>query len=188
MKRSDAEADNLSQLPSLMIRVDEIPGAGLESSLTADVGECKAIADALELVSLDRLTFTYALKRQEGARVRLKGRLQAACEQRCVVTLDPVGAEISEEVEIDFWPPDQLLLLEEQAGDDMVDIPLEGPEPIVDGAIDLGHLAYEILASNLEPFPRKTGASFAWEGAEPSPSTEPGGPFAALQALRKNRK
>ncbi len=54
------------------------------------------------------------------------------------------------------------------------------PEPIIDGQIDFGLIAYETLAIGLEPYPRKAGVEF-------EPPAEPegfGSPFAALKALK----
>lgn len=187
MKKTDSVRDDSSPLLTQPIRADEVSSAGIENQIVASPEECAAIAQALDLVSLDSLVFSYTLKRLGDGKIRLKGQLQAACQQRCVISLDPVEAVISEQAEIEFWPPEQLSLLEEQAGEDGVDIPLDGPEPIIDGEIDPGQLAYEIFASGLEPYPRKSGAEFEGVGADALPETEKDGPFAALQVLKSKR-
>ncbi len=56
------------------------------------------------------------------------------------------------------------------------------PDPIVNGRIDLGALAAEILVLSLDPYPRKPGAAFADptpEAAEPPEAS----PFAMLRDL-----
>ena len=62
----------------------------------------------------------------------------------------------------------------------------EWPEPIKEGRIDLGPLIYETLATSLEPYPKREGASFEWsqEGEERNldPRTNP---FAALGELKR---
>jgi hypothetical protein len=56
---------------------------------------------------------------------------------------------------------------------------------VVDGKIDLGPVIYESLATALEPYPRKPGASFEWsQDLREGPDTEESGPFAALAALK----
>jgi hypothetical protein len=56
---------------------------------------------------------------------------------------------------------------------------LDGPEALVDGAVDLGALAIEFLILGLDPYPRKEGAVF-----QQPPDIEPEpGPFAALAGL-----
>lgn len=187
MKKTDSARENFPLLLSQPIRADGVPAAGIERRLEASAEERAAIAEALDLADLDSLVFTYTLERVEVGKIQLRGELQAVCRQHCVVTLDPVEAKISEQSEIDFWPQDQLALLEEQADEDGVDIPLDGPEPIVDGVIDPGLLAYEIFASNLDPYPRKPGAEFKAVEADPAPDKEKVSPFAALQVLKDKR-
>ena len=56
---------------------------------------------------------------------------------------------------------------------------LDGPEALVDGAVDLGALAIEFVILGLDPYPRKAGAVFQPpQDLKPEP-----GPFAALAGL-----
>jgi hypothetical protein len=187
-KDTAAPKVEISGLPERDVRVEDIPHGGVEGQLVAGAKECAAIAQALDLVSLDKLVFDYRLKPLGGGRVALSGLLEAACVQSCVITLDPVSAEISEQVEIEFWPPEELLAVEEQAGEEGAEIPFEGPEPLADGAVALGQIAYEVLASSLDPYPRKEGVSFDWKDTDSEAVEGAGGPFAALEALRKDKK
>jgi uncharacterized metal-binding protein YceD (DUF177 family) len=68
---------------------------------------------------------------------------------------------------------------------------LEGDEPDIvnGGAIDLGELAAEELALNLDPYPRKPGAELAAELGSVQPENEQrsgDSPFAALRKLVKS--
>ena len=55
------------------LRVDDI-GNGEEGAIQASPAECHAIAQMLDLVAVERLDFTYHLRRQAGAQIALKGR------------------------------------------------------------------------------------------------------------------
>ena len=57
---------------------------------------------------------------------------------------------------------------------------------VIDGRIELGGLLYETLATGLDPYPRRAGASFEWTESpdEAASATAPGSPFAALSRLR----
>ena len=55
------------------------------------------------------------------------------------------------------------------------------PEPIVDGAIDLGGITLEFLALALDPYPRKPGASFESSAGDTGIES----PFAALAKLKR---
>jgi uncharacterized metal-binding protein YceD (DUF177 family) len=102
--------------------------------------------------------------------------------QRCVITLDPFPVELAFALERFF--------IAEGARHDHVE-ELEGDEPdIVSGdAIDLGELAAEELALNLDPYPRKPGAELAAElqAVQPENVQETAdSPFAALKKLVKS--
>ena len=88
-------------------------------------------------------------------------------------------------VEIEFWP--EGLLDAPKGGEEAASvIALDAPEPIVGGRIDLGRVAYEALATSLDPYPKREGASFDWSQEEPGEA--PGGktgPFAGLAALKR---
>ena len=61
---------------------------GERIDLVADEAEREGIAKRLGLLSLDRLEANAALER-DGAKVRVRGRVRAALEQRCVASGDP---------------------------------------------------------------------------------------------------
>jgi hypothetical protein len=105
-------------------------------------------------------------------------------EQTCVVSLDPVENDVEELIDVTFAPPDQISAMpksvQKEQGDD-AEIP-DLPEPIVNGAIDLGKLATEFLVLGIDPYPRKPGAAFAAPETPPDPDEHP---FAALRALKE---
>lgn len=181
--RSDGGA-----LLSRVVRVQDVPAGGLAGRLEADAGERAAIAEQLDLVALDALALTYELTPIGSGRLRLTGTLSADGTQRCVISLEAVPAAISEPVNMEFWPLEALRSLEQAHSGDAVELALEGPEPIEGAEIDLGQLAYEILAASLDPYPRKAGAAFVWEGAAEGGDTAGAGPFAALKALKQRDK
>jgi len=99
-----------------------------------------------------------------------------------VVTLDPVQAVLDVPVEAEFWP--QALIDGLEKSTETHEGALDWPEPIKDGKIDLGPLIYETLATSLDPYPKREGASFDWSqerGEGPAGSS----PFAALDVLRR---
>jgi hypothetical protein len=98
------------------LRVDDI-GDGEEGAIQASPAECHAIARVLDLVAVERLAFTYRLRRQAGARIALKGTLQAAATQTCIISLEPVESVLDVPVEMEFWPLPLIEELNRQAED-----------------------------------------------------------------------
>lgn len=178
---SEAEPALLSRV----LKVDEIKD-GASGEIDANDAEMKAIACLLDLVRLERLTFDYRFRHVGGGRLHLSGQLKAQVTQTCVVSLDPIDATIDVPVEIEFWP-EALLQRSETSEDEPGNVALlDWPEPIVGGRIDLGVVAYETLATALDPYPKREGVSFDWSQGAPKEAPEAkSGPFAALAALKR---
>lgn len=179
----NSEADRA--VLSRTVRVDDIrDGASGEIAVTK--AEMDAIAGMLDLVALEGLTFNYRLDHGGGGRVHLTGRLHANVTQTCVVSLDPVEANLDVPVEVEFWPVsliDELERSTEEPGNPGL---LDWPEAVVDGRIDLGPVIYETVATALEPYPKREGVSFDWsQGPSEEAGSAKSGPFAALAALKR---
>jgi len=69
----------------------------------------------------------------------------------------------------------------EEEGAQIEVTPVDAPEPLIGGSIDLGAIASEFLMLAIDPYPRKSGVVFE----PPAKETDTGGPFAALAALKK---
>ena len=155
--------------------VERIGAAGRTSEVAADDSECRALAERFGILAVESLTARLTL-RAHGPLVHVEGRLSARVVQACVVTLEPVAADIDEAFAITFGPE-----VPEDSDELVIDLDSEDPpEPIIDGKIDLGEVVAEHLALALDPFPRAPGAVF-----EPPDAPGTTGPFAALAALRK---
>ena len=152
---------------------------GERIDLIADEAERRAIAERLDLASIDRLE-AHASLSVDGDRVRAMGRVAASLEQRCVVTGEAVAAHVDEAFEIAFVP-------EPQVGDEEIELRPEDCDVVFhDGAaIDLGGAIADTLALSLDPYPRSASAEAALREAGVL-SEEEAGPFAALAQLRKN--
>jgi hypothetical protein len=153
----------------------DVPDEGLHLDLEADEAARAAIAKFAGLRALPRLAAAFDVTPRGNGGLHVVGRLSATVGQDCVVTLEPVDNEVAEDIDLDFTPDGAVAGV--AAEDD------DAPEPLRDGAIDLGAIATEFLLLGIDPYPRKAGAMF-----EP-PAQPKGGPhpFAALAALKKGR-
>lgn len=168
---------------SFPVLVTQLPEAGLHQTLEASEAQRVLIAEAAGVLGVARATALLDVTPEPGGRVSVHGRVQARVLQACVVTLDPVENDIDEAIDAEFAPPDQIPAnaksVQKDEGDD-AEIP-DLPEPIVNGAIDLGRLAMEFLLLGIDPYPRKAGVVFE---LPPAPEDPEDHPFAALQALK----
>ena len=167
--------------------LDRISTTQHREEITATDKERAALAERFGLVSLDRLTASFTLKRARRDLVRVKGRVSADLVQACIVTLDPIPAQIDERFEVDFLEGAQPVVAD-------LELDVEGaeaPEPALDGWIDLGELAAEQLGLAIDPYPRKPDAEVPAEwraepAAEPAAAVRPN-PFAALEKLKESK-
>jgi uncharacterized metal-binding protein YceD (DUF177 family) len=157
------------------VAVEDVAEEGQHFDLAADADVRAAVARIAGLRDLPRLEAAFDVTRHGQGGLRVAGRVSATVGQSCVVTLEPLTNEVTEDVDLVFLPP--------------AAAPADGREPSEDeaellqgGSIDLGALATEFLILGLDPYPRKSGAIF-----QPPADAEPDeGPFAALAALKKS--
>ena len=177
------------QLPtpefSRPLNIESVKIGKSKQNLEATSDECAKLAERLDLLAVDHLSANLRLTRKgqgDSVRVSVSGELHAKVTQACVITLEPVGSEIEADVEAVFDS-------DAQADDSDLqldyDIDLENEdilEPIIDGAIDLGELCAQILATEIDPFPRKDGIDSSEMTLESADSEE--NPFSVLKKLK----
>jgi hypothetical protein len=176
--------DDLAKTPwRVPVAVEDIPEAGERYTLAADAQARAAIVRMAGLRDLPRLEADFEVTRRGAGGFHVVGRVSATVGQNCVVTLEPLDNEVSEDIDLIFMP--QIAISED--GEDAEANPARenaaDVEPLVGGVIDLGALATEFLMLGLDPYPRKPGAVFE----PPAQPEQDGGPFAALSGWAKGR-
>jgi uncharacterized metal-binding protein YceD (DUF177 family) len=163
---------------SRTFRLDELGAAPRAVTITADESERAALASRFGLLSIEALSATADLARDEDV-VTAVGKLAARVVQACIASGEPVPAAITEDFALRFVPADANPATEdvELEEGDLDEIDYEG------GAIDLGEAAAQTLALALDPFPRSSGADERLRAAGVI-GEEEAGPFAALKALK----
>lgn len=141
--------------------------------------ECAAIAQRLRLSAVDflkgKLTARLSSDQQ---RIFIGGIVAARVVQPCVVTLEPVTAEIEEKIELVFgrnapdqWP-DEI---------DVASADEEWPEILRGDDIDLGEIAIQAVSLGVPEYPRAQDAVF---DADKIAGHGRISPFAVLQGLK----
>ncbi len=121
--------------------------------IEATAEERERLARRFGLIALDSLTATVALRRQDGEFILLEAEFEAALAQECVVTLEPVPAEVFGSFLLRYGPAG------EAAGDED-DPSADGPvfEPLIGETIDIGEAVAQELSLSLPEFPRHPDA------------------------------
>jgi hypothetical protein len=165
------------------VAVAQIPDTGLHRDIEAGQSARQAMAEVAGLREVAYARASFDMRHGSGGQVHVAGRVQARIGQTCVVTLDPLDTEINETVDLIFAPAGQTPPEAEFVDDDSDSASRmeDPPEPIVDGVIDLGRLATDVLFLAIDPYPRKEGAVFEPQVTATDPEDHP---FAALKAFR----
>lgn len=173
-------SSSVSEFPwSVPLAISDVPETGRQLDLVADESVRAAMAKLAGLRDLPHLEATFDVTLHGKGGLRVSGRVRAKVGQVCVVSLDPVENEVDESIDLVFAPAENLPAGAQDVEDDAED----GPEPLMDGTIDLGGIATEFLLLAIDPYPRKPGAVFQ----APSSGEAAAHPFAALAALKKGR-
>ena len=149
-----------------------------------------ALATRFDLPSVESLHWEVKSAPWRGG-VRLTGRIRASVVQECVVTLDPVPAEVDEEFDRGFVPFGDLYS-EDKPGSEheiVADRELgDIPEALTD-PLDIGEIVAEEFGVALDPYPRKPGLDDTGYTSQPAgvpPLTDADvKPFAGLADLAK---
>lgn len=177
---------------SRQVKVSEIPEHGLELQISASARECMALAEDFGLVGVAKLEAAFLIGKRSGGGFNAKGTLNALVSETCVISLEPFQSAIEAEIDLDFIDeakllPDRRQAVEVKAGPLLGAVLAEEsdpPEPIINGKIDLGAIAAEFLALNLNPYPKKPGVQFEdLTLADPEP--EKISPFDILRKLKE---
>jgi uncharacterized metal-binding protein YceD (DUF177 family) len=157
--------------------------------IEANAEERAALARRFALVALDALKAEGSLETLDnGRRAVLRAHLTAKVTQSCVVSLAPVAAEIDEEFTLEYdADADPAALDAPEIPEDMEDMEAfleepDPPDPLVDGAVDVGEAVAEHLALALDPYPRAPGVVFE---SSTAPDSLEESPFKALAGLVK---
>lgn len=169
---------------SRVVKLDRISQAGMVREIEADEAERRALARRFAILAIEFLAAKVSLRRTGRGDVGLVARMSARVVQECVVTLEPVGSDIDEEVALSLRPVD-----EDAFRQKTVVIPAdEDFEPFFGDTLDIGELVAVELALSLDPFPRAPDADTALGPggtSEDSPETSDS-PFRALEERSEN--
>lgn len=160
------------------IRLHELGRGALQVKLEPDATERALVAKQLRLQGLPEFTADLTVKAWLDG-VEVKGRFRAVVEQICGVSLDPFEEVVEGDIEVHAVPRGSPHAADPEDGELELDPNApDAPDVLESDAVDVAGYAVEHLALELDPFPRKPGATFDYK-----PPEEETSPFAALKKL-----
>jgi uncharacterized metal-binding protein YceD (DUF177 family) len=164
---------------SRLLPLHELARGPVTLQLAPNADERAAIARALSLKSLPMLTAEVTVKPWFDG-VELSGRFKASVEQVCGVSLDAFEQSVEGQIDVRALPAGSSHATDEDAAEVELDLDAPDPPDVLEGdAVDLGAYVVEHFALEIDPFPRKPGAEFAF-----TPPAEDESPFAVLKAFK----
>lgn len=163
---------------SVVIKLHEVARGPVRLDLEPTAEQRAEIAKTLKLQSLPVFKAQVTVKPWlDGA--ELAGRFDGMVEQVCGITLEPFEQDIWGAIDLRVVPAGSPHATTPDGGE--VELDPDGPDApdVLDGdAIDVAAYVVEHLALEIDPFPRKPGATFDYQAPEEETS-----PFAALKKL-----
>ncbi|GAB5387457.1 MAG: DUF177 domain-containing protein [Alphaproteobacteria bacterium] len=170
-----------------VVRIDDLPPKGLDISLEADKAQLATLTDRYGIPAVKALRGDLRVRYRKGPKlVEVTGRIKVVVTYDCVITLERFDS--SHKLVIDeklsrATPQEQV---REAAFDAAV---AEGeddqPEVLEGNELDVAELVAELVALELEQFPRKPGVDLDLPEAEQIPEFElKDNPFAKLKDVK----
>jgi uncharacterized metal-binding protein YceD (DUF177 family) len=158
---------------SRRVKLARIGAEPYHQRISASEDERAALTRRFDLVSLDRLEAAVELIPRGERIILLRADFEAAFEQRCIITLDPIAGVLAERFELLYGPAEAEESAPSLVGEDVAF------EPLVGDAIDIGEAVAQEFSLALPPFPRSPEIR-----VEPEPDAAAAtNPFAGLARL-----
>lgn len=184
-------SENKKETLDYTVNVGVLPGAGFVIDLDANEKERAALAIEADILEIKSLKAELVFRRWRKDGVGLKGRIFAKIVQECVVTLEPLNSEFTEEVERTFLPEGSRLAKPRLNEDGEMVLDLEGadiPDLFIGNTLNVWEIILEHLQLGLDPFPRAEGVQFTDHIEDDGSDDKKASPFAALSALNSTEK
>lgn len=170
----------MSQAWTHPFRLHEIARGPIKARLEPDEAQRAALAKTLGLRSLPAFVADVTVKPWfDGAEIA--GNFRATVEQTCSLSLEPFHQQLNGDIFLRVVPEGSPQAQELEGGE--LELDLEAPDPpdvLENETVDIAAYVVEQLVLEIDPFPRKPGATFEF-----APPPEEESPFAVLKKLNQ---
>jgi hypothetical protein len=174
---------------SFRASVVRLPQKGTPIAIDASPDQLAALAREHGLIDVKNFRADLVVLPWKRDGVLVSGRVKGDIVQECVVTLEPVGAHVEEDVSVVFIPEGSNLgqFSEHDGGEMFLDADgPDAPESFSGTHIDVGALAEQFFALGIDPYPRKEGIE-PLATADVEESSQPLGTLAEKLAVLKRK-
>ena len=172
-------------------QVNTLENKPLTLEISPDSDEAQRLARRLGIQSLDSLKAKLKIKRIAGsASIHIDGALTAEITQICVISAEPVRSTVEDTFEAWYGEENAAVSLTKARKEKMLEkghteLPLieekDDPDPVIDGAIDIGELTTQYLSLSITAYPRAEGAMHETMAAADDEAFSFKNPFAGLK-------
>jgi len=167
---------------SYPLAVDDISTAQKEYKIKADERQCQQIADILRVPAVKNFSAEiYTKRHNKSTLIDVWGKVRALITRQSVISLENFDKTYQTDFSLQFdtgLTENQVREMEENGEENI-------PDVVVNGQIDLYHLAMEQIALELEDYPRQKGEEFDFKSEFDSETTASANPFKILEKLKK---
>ncbi len=163
------------------IPVVEVPPSGKHLKFAADNAQCTALAAYLEVPAVSKFTAEMHIKPTSSGDIWVNGSAHIDLTYECGVSLTPYDDSIDMDIKAQYVDAARRkdIISKWDLEDDVLTERII-PEEIADNAVNIGALLCELVAVELNPFPRKPDAAFT-DILTPDEDDKPASPFAVLK-------
>lgn len=169
---------------SRTIDVARLPAEGLTERFSADEAERQALAKRFGVDRLHGLDVDVSVQPWKKGACRVRGTAAMTMTRTCVITLEPFETSLTVTLDRLFASAPAVRV---DGKEITVSVDDDDIGEIIDGEIEVGEFAVEELLLDLDPHPRKPGATFTPDAANDEPSDDgeaKNNPFAVLRSLK----
>lgn len=167
---------------SYSLAVDDISAAERTYKIKADAEQLKLIAEILKVSEVKEFASEIKTRRHSKSNlIDVWGNVEAVITRQSVISLE----DFDKKYQVDFNLQFDTMLTENQVREMEEDGIDNIPDVVMNGQIDLCHLAMEQIALELEDYPRQEGEEFVFVSEFKEDDTARENPFKILEKLKK---
>lgn len=169
------------------VSVLRLPKKGMPVRIEADEAQREQLAREHDLLGVESFCADLLVEAWKRDGIKVAGEVVARITQACIVTLDPLESTVRSRFEALFVPQNSSLAryAADPSGEIFVDPEgPDAPEVFAGDRIDVGALAEEFFALEIDPYPRSASAGDEIVHGDNSFGDERESPFARLRALK----